>query len=298
MKEFKNSNQMKAFMKKESERLNISISNVYHTFVARKLLEKVSKSQNDLILVKGSSAETAYLGSLVRGITDVDLAGLNGLDVNKDFLVDILLNNEDEQIKFSLKKKPTITNTGIHKFSTEACFDVMRQDLNVDFQTDYDRLIEPQIRVMPKIFDGDEEFEIKVPSFEEYLAEKLCIIVESNKEDVLNTRVKDFYDIYQLHGGTYDYDKLTYYFGEMLKLRGKIDINEASTIHLNQKFIKSHKPIWETNKEKYDFLDKEIDLEGAVYYTRGVLREQLQKHGLKLPKNNNIKSQKIKRLSK
>lgn len=292
MKEFKNSNQMKSFMKRESERLNISISNVYHTFIARKILEKISKSGNSLILVKGSSAETAYLGSLVRGITDVDLAGLSGIDVNKDFLVNILLNNQDDQIKFRLKKKPLITNTGIHKYSTEASFDVMRQDLNIDFQENYNRLIERQTRVMPKIFDGDEEFEIYVPSFEEYLAEKLCIIVESNKDDVLNTRVKDFYDIYQLHGGKYDYDKLTYYFGLMLKLRGKIALEDASTIHLNQKFIREHKPVWETTKDKYDFLDKEIDLEGAVYYTRGVLREQLQKQGLKLPKNTNIKYQK------
>lgn len=297
MKEFKNSNQMKSFMKKESERLNISISNVYHTFVARKILEKISKANNNLILVKGSSAETIYLGSLVRGITDVDLAGLPGIDVNNDFLINILLNNNDEQIKFSLKKKPIITNTGIHKYSTEASFDVMRQDLNIDFQENYDRLIEKQTRVMPKIFEGDEEFEINVPSFEEYLAEKLCIIVESNKEDVLNTRVKDFYDIYQLHGGKYDYDKLTHYFGKMLKLRNKINLEDASTVHLNQKFIKEHKPVWESAKEKYDFLDHEIDLEGAVYYTRGVLREQLQKQGLKLPKNTNIKYQKIKRLS-
>jgi len=289
---------MKSFMKKESERLNISISNVYHTFIARKLLEKISKSNNDLILVKGSSAETAYLGSLIRGITDVDLAGLSGIDINKDFLVDILLNNEGEQIKFALKKRPFITNTGIHKYSTEAKFDVMRQDLSIDFQENYNRLIEPQKRIMPKIFEGDEEFVLTVPSFEEYLAEKLCIIVESNKEKVLNTRVKDFYDIYQLHGGKYDYDKLTYYFGLMLKLRGKIKLENASTVHLNQKFIKEHKPVWETTKEKYDFLDQEIDLEGAVYYTRGVLREQLHKQGLKLPKNTNIKYQKTKELYK
>ncbi len=71
----------------------------------------------------------------------------------------------------------------------------------MDVQANYPRLIESQLRVMPVIFQGDEPFMMNVPSFEEYLAEKLCIIVESNKTDVLNTRVKDFYDIYQLHGG-------------------------------------------------------------------------------------------------
>lgn len=289
MIEFKNSNQMKSFMKKESERLNISISNVYHTFIARRLLEKVSKSNNDLILVKGSSAEIAYLGSLVRGITDVDLAGLSGLSVNVDFINNILLNDDGKQIEFNLIKPPYKTPTGIYKLSCVGCFDQIKQDINVDFQTNYDRLIEPEKRIMPEIFEGDEEFEILVPSFEEYLAEKLCIIVESNKEEVLNTRVKDFYDIYQLHGGKYDYSKLTDYFGKMLKLRGKIAIENASTLHLNSKFVIEHNDLWEIAKEKYDFLDKEITLAGAMYYTRAVLREQLQKNGLSMPKNTNIK---------
>ena len=295
MMEFKNSNQMKAFMKKESQRLNMSISNVYHTFLARELLEKVSKKNNELVLVKGSSAEISYLGSLVRSITDVDLAGLKGLDINKDFIRDILLDNDGYQIKFSLAKKPFITNTGIYKLSCKGNFDQMKQDINVDFQTDYNRLIEPERRVMPEIFEGDKEFEILVPSFEEYLAEKLCIIVESNKTDVLNTRVKDFYDIYQLHGGKYDYDKLTYYFGLMIRLRGKIDLENANTMHLNTEFVQGHSDMWESAKEKYDFLDKEISFLGAMYYTRAVLREQLQKNGVALPNNTNIKYKNKKR---
>ncbi len=285
MIELRNSNQLKSFLKKESKRLDISIPNVYHTFVARAVLEKISKANNDKLLVKGSSAEIAYLGSLVRSITDIDLASLKGFDVNREFLQDILLNDENSQLKFQLSKAPYQTPTGIYKLSATANFDKMKQHIGIDFQTNYNRLIEPEKRVMPEIFEGDEEFEILVPSFEEYLAEKLCIIVESNKPDVLNTRVKDFYDIYQLHGGKYDFEKLTKYFGRMLLLRGKIGLDEADTLHLNQEFIREHTDIWESTKKKYDFLDQEIDLKGAVYYTRAVLREQLQKQGQLAPKN-------------
>lgn len=286
--EFRNSDQLKAFMKKESNRLNISISNTYHTFIARRLLEKISKKQNSLLLVKGSSAEIAYLGSLVRGITDIDLASLSGFQLNTDFIEDILLKPDQEQIQFQLVKNPYQTPTGIYKLSCTANFGKMRQDLGIDFQTNYDRLIEPQIRIMPAIFEGDKPFEIQVPSFEEYLAEKLCIIIENKKEDVLNTRVKDFYDVYQLHGGRYDYEKLTEYFGKMIKLKKKIKMEDANTMHLNQEFIKKHNGLWDSTRRKYDFLDKEIDLEGAVYYTRAVIREQLQKQGIKAPINTNI----------
>jgi hypothetical protein len=74
----------------------------------------------------------------------------------------------------------------------------------------------------------------------------------------------------------------------MLLLRGKIKLNEASTLHLNSDFINEHNGLWEIARRKYDFLDQEITLAGAVYYTRAVIREQLQKQGQSLPKNTNI----------
>ena len=65
-------------------------------------------------------------------------------------------------------------------------------------------------------------------------------------------------------------------------------MEDANTMHLNQEFIKKHNGLWDSTRRKYDFLDKEIDLEGAVYYTRAVIREQLQKQGIKAPINTNI----------
>ena len=80
MREFKNSDQMKAFMRKESKRLNISINNIYNTFIARTVLERISKYNNHKILIKGSSASVMYLGRLVRPITDLDVASLGSAD--------------------------------------------------------------------------------------------------------------------------------------------------------------------------------------------------------------------------
>lgn len=278
MQKFRNSNQMKAFMKKESRRLNISIQNTYSTFVARCFLEKLSKYNSEQILVKGSSTEVSCLGTLIRPITDVDIASINKFNINNDIFGEIMDDSSDG-FCFSLKRDPRTTNTGIYKLSFELAFDTIKQPLSVDFQEEYSRLIEPKYRVMPKIFEGDKEFEIYTPSFEEYLAEKLRIIVESNKPDVANTRVKDFYDIYQLHGGMYDSEKLTEYFGKMLSLRGKINIQDADTRYLDKDFIDRHTDIWNSASKKYSFMDKGIDLEGAVYYTRAVLREQLHKNG-------------------
>lgn len=281
MERFRNSEQFKAFIKKEAKRLNISIPNAYSTFLSRSLLEKLSKKDTDKsILVKGSSAETSYLGELVRGITDVDLASTASIELNIPVLRMIINNETINDIKFSLNKKPSITKTGIYKFSYDADMDKVKNSLNVDFQDNYIRLIEKKYSVMPKIFDGDREFIMATPSFEEYIAEKLCIILESNKLDVLNTRLKDFYDIYELHGGKYDSEKLAEYFKIMLALRAKIRLQDATTDYLDKNFIENHNDIWNAVSKKYDFLDKEIDLGGAVYYTRAVLREYLQKNGI------------------
>ena len=281
MERFKNTDQFKAFIKKEARRLNISIPNAYSTFISRSFLEKLA--QKDLTrssLVKGSSAETAYLGELERGITDVDLASVNSIELNIPVLRK-LTNNEDlNGISFKLTKKPTMTQTGIYKFNFDANMGKIKNNLGVDYQDNYSRLIEREERIMPIIFEGDKPFIVSTPSFEEYLAEKLCIILESNKTDVLNTRLKDFYDIYELHGGKYDVNKLTDYFRLMLGLRAKIKLEDAKTDYLDKKFIDSHQEIWNNACKKYDFLDKEIDLGGAVYYTRAVLREYLQKNGV------------------
>ena len=283
MQTFRNTDQLRSFMKKEAERLGISIQNAYTTYISRLFLENMSKYNNGCVLVKGSSAETAYLGKLVRGITDVDLAVLGPIEANIDLIYHMVNEKTREGFSFKLAKPPKVTPTGIYKMSFESSFDKTRQPLGVDFQENYERLIERQVRTMPAIFEGDDPFPILTPSFEEYLAEKLCIIVESNKEGVLNTRVKDFYDIYRLHGGVYSPEKLTEYFRYMIGLRGKISLEEASTLHLDKDFIEKHTDLWERARERYDFLDEDIDLYGAVYYTRAVLREELQKNGSVMP---------------
>ena len=41
---------------------------------------------------------------------------------------------------------------------------------------------------------------------------------------------------------------------------------------LSNEFINNHKTEWENSKKKYEFLDDDIDLYGAVYYTVEMLK--------------------------
>lgn len=81
-----------------------------------------------------------------------------------------------------------------------------------------------------------------------------------------------------MHGGDYDLDKFSYYFEKMLQDRGKVrDIYSLNTDYLNNDFIERHESVWESNKRHYEFLDDDVDLKGAVYYTKSTLNEQFQR---------------------
>lgn len=278
MKEFISDDSLKAFLKKESKRLGINISNVYSTYFSRLLLDKLSKYNNKEVIVKGSFAQFVHLQKFVRPITDIDLASVEGHHAPILVLLNAMCDSKNKEMVFNFRSKPyQKEDTGIYKIPLVVDFGKIHQPLNIDYRENHPCIYERQIKSVPKVFEGDYEYEIVVPSIEETLAEKLCIIVESNKPQLLNTRVKDFYDIYQLHGGEYDLDKFSYYFEKMLNDRGKINVGSASTLALNDEFIRSHEMEWEHSKKKYEFLDNDISLYGAVYYTRGVLSEQLQK---------------------
>lgn len=280
MNKFNNSDSLKAYLKKESKILNISIGNVYNTFFSRDLLCRLSRIDHSKdIIVKGSFAQFVHLRKLVRPITDIDLTSTIDHHNPLILLVNAMCDKEREtDFDYILRDTPKRTNTGIIKFPIAAKFGKINHPIGIDYRENHPCIYEKIKMPVPKVFSKDEEFEIVVPSKEETLAEKLCIIAESNKKDVLNTRTKDFYDIYHLHGGDYDLDKFSYYFEKMLQDRGKVNnISNLNTDYLNNDFIEKHKAVWESNKKNYEFLDDDVDLKGAVYYTKSTLNEQFQK---------------------
>lgn len=110
----------------------------------------------------------------------------------------------------------------------------------------------------------------------EHIAEKLYIIAHNTREDIPNTRVKDFYDIYKLFGKNYDEDKFSLYFEAMVMMYG-MNLDDINADFLDKEFVKRHLELWEMIKEKYQFVDKEVELSEAVFFTKAVLSEQIQK---------------------
>lgn len=278
---FKNDDQFRSFMKKEASRLGISTQNAYNTFFSRYILSKLSELNHGELFVKGSFVEFIHAKELNRPITDLDIASL----LNKDDAMVFLLSNlydSNSDFWFELSKLPKISSTGINQFNFLCNYRKIIHPLNVDLEPEYSRLMELNYKRVPSIFENDEDFYINCPSYEEYLAEKLSIVLEYNKPNkynpaVINSRVKDFYDIYKMHNGKFDLDKLNYYLGLMIEKRKRIDKNDIKISHLNEDFIISHQDLWNRAKVKYEFLDDSVDFNDAVLYTKAILNVNIKK---------------------
>lgn len=282
MNSFNNSASLKAYLNKESKRLNISIGNIYNTFFSRDLLYRLSKIDHSKdIIVKGSFAQFVHLEKVVRPITDIDLTSTINHHNPLILLVNAMCDKaSDNDFDYILRGVPKRTSSGIIKIPISAKYEKINHPIGIDYRENHPCIYEKQVKIVPKIFSKDEEYEVVVPSMEETLAEKLYIIAVAKnlKEGVLNTRAKDFYDVYHLHGGSYDLDKFSYYFERMINDYGLVsDINILNTDYLNNDFIEKHEGVWESNKKNYEFLDDDVDLKGAVYYTKSTLNEQYQR---------------------
>jgi len=271
----------KAFMKKEAERLGISVNAAYTTYYARMLLEKLSHINYGNLVVKGSFSQFVHLNKLTRPVLDIDLSSEEDHHLPINLLFQAIYESYDDVVSFDIKTFPRQTNNGVYKIPVIAKVKyedskAMEISVPVDYKENNKVIFETQFKGVEPLFEGENKFFINTPSFEEHLAEKLYIILHCHKPDVLNTRVKDFYDVYALHGKEYDNDKFSLYFQMILLMYGE-DFSKLSTSFLNKEYIQKHEPMWERMQDKYEFLDRNLELREALYYTKAVLNEQLQK---------------------
>lgn len=272
---FENDDKLKAFLRSESKRLGISIMNTYNTYFSKLLLERVNRIGSGKLYVKGSFSELAHLEEMTRPITDIDLVST---DYHNDPLITLYraMYDTNEQLYYELTDIPKRTNTGIYKIHITANFGKIKHPISIDFQEFSKTIYEKDYKRVNPVFKGDSFFYISTPSYEEHLAEKLCIVVESNKGNVLNTRVKDFYDVYKLSGGKYDREKLSYFFYHMLLDRNKIDIGQVSVRHLDKDYIERHKSLWSSISSKYEFMDKTVEFDEAVFLTKEMIETEIE----------------------
>ena len=279
--EFRNLDQEKSFMKKEAKRLGITPMATYTTYYARKLLEKLALINNGDLVVKGSFSQYVHLKELTRPVLDIDLSSTLSHHIPINILFAAIYDTFSNELTFDLSTTPRQTKNGVYKIPVVAKINYqgskeMVIPVPIDFKDNNKVIFETQFKAVEPLFEGDQKFYINTPSFEEHIAEKLYIIAHNTREDIPNTRVKDFYDIYKLFGKNYDEDKFSLYFEAMVMMYG-MNLDDINADFLDKEFVKRHLELWEMIKAKYQFVDKEVELSEAVFFTKAVLSEQIQK---------------------
>ena len=226
----------------------------YTTYYARKLLEKLALINNGTLVVKGSFSQYVHLGTLSRPVLDIDLSSTLSHQVPLEILFSAIYDTFSDKVSFDLATVPKQTKNGVYKLPVIAKVKYeeakeMIVPVPIDFKENNKVIFETQFKAVEPLFEGDRKFYINTPSFEEHIAEKLYIIAHNTREDVPNTRVKDFYDIYNLFGKDYDADKFSLYFEAMVLMYG-MHLEDVNTDFLNKEFVKRHETLWELMKKK------------------------------------------------
>lgn len=273
--DFKNTDQFKSYMKKEAKRLNITVNSAYSTYFSRVLLQRISQYNYGKFIVKGSFSQYVHLGRLTRPVLDLDIATPAMSTATFAFLCQGIYDTNDE-LSFDLSRHPKIKDTGIHKLSITADYGEIHHTIGIDFKPNDPTIYEVAFKKVAPIFDGDETFYANTPSIEEHIASKLYVVLKNHNPKIINTRVKDFYDLYVMREEDYDKEKMSLYFEQILKDLGEGNMT-YSTRYLNRAFLRRHQETWDYMRRKDEFTDDSFDFKDAVFYTKDFLNEQLQK---------------------
>lgn len=188
-------------LKNKAEQNNITVNEVLQNYMFERILERLSISEykNNFIL-KGGVLLSSIMGIDTRTTMDMDTC-LKGINLTEEQLYKVLKNILDTDVKdgvtFEIKNSKPIREDdeyGGLKYNILAKFDNIKVNLSIDIATG-DVITPGEIEYNYKMMFEDKALKIMTYNIESIIAEKFQTIISRN---VLNSRMKDFYDLYYL----------------------------------------------------------------------------------------------------
>jgi len=166
-----------------------------------RFLERISESvYSDKFIIKGGFLIASILGLNLRSTMDIDTT-IKGIPIDKDSIESVLneIINVDitDNISFkliSVKPIHDVSEYDDFRVNLEATFFTIRQNIKIDITTG-DLIIPEEVNYQYKLMFEEKEIEIKAYNIETIIAEKIETIISRN---ILNTRARDYYDVYIL----------------------------------------------------------------------------------------------------
>jgi predicted nucleotidyltransferase component of viral defense system len=197
----KNDVQLKALVHNRTKGNSIKAQTLLRNYFMERFLERVSKSEyQNKIILKGGILITSIIGIDNRSTMDIDVT-LKNLILDEEsvrsIVNEILLIPTSDNVKFEITSSSLIQE-GFEYFgiriSLMCTMNRMRTPIKIDFTTG-DLITPHEIEYCINTMFNHEKINILAYSIETILAEKFETIISRG---TLNTRIRDFYDIYML----------------------------------------------------------------------------------------------------
>lgn len=253
-------------LKNKAVQNNITVNEVLQNYMFERILERLSISEykNNFIL-KGGVLLSSIMGIDTRTTMDMDTC-LKGINLTEEQLYKVLKNILDTDVKdgvtFEIKNSKPIREDdeyGGLKYNILAKFDNIKVNLSIDIATG-DVITPGEIEYNYKMMFEDKALKIMTYNIESIIAEKFQTIISRN---VLNSRMKDFYDLYYLiKYSTFSKDDLRLAIEKTFDKRN----TDIKLINSNISVIQESdllQDLWKTYSQKHKYT-KDIKFEDII----------------------------------
>lgn len=197
----RNAMQLKAKIRNISREKRISAQVILQNYMMERFLERVSNSPyKSSFILKGGMLISAMIGLESRTTMDIDATirnhPLTGENIQRIFN-EILALDINDGVSFRIKRINEIRENDIYsgfRISMDCFYDTLTVPIKVDL-TSGDRITPHAIEYKYKLLMEERWISIYSYNLETILAEKIETVLFRG---VLNTRSRDFYDIYKL----------------------------------------------------------------------------------------------------
>jgi hypothetical protein len=195
----KNLMQLKRLIRNLSKEKNLNPQIVLRNYMMERILERISISEyNNYFILKGGMLVTSLAGIAERSTIDMDitLKSIKSTKENINNIFEEIINIDlNDGVKFNIEKVSEIReedNYYGYRISIISKIEKAKIPLKIDITTG-DKITPSEIQYNYKLLLENRNINIFAYNKETLLAEKIETIISRN---ILNTRMRDFYDIY------------------------------------------------------------------------------------------------------
>lgn len=198
----KTSKQLKDLIRNLSKEKSANAQILIRNYMMERFLERISLSEyRDNFILKGGMLVAAMVGLDARSTMDID-ATVKGENVSvedvKNIITNILSVLVDDGVIFRIKSIAEIMDEADYpgiRVSMDTLFDGVVTPLKIDISTG-DIITPREVRYNFKLMLEERSIAVWAYNLETVLAEKIETII---RRDILNTRMRDFYDVHILN---------------------------------------------------------------------------------------------------